>query len=266
MKYYKLDKIFVTNTSYTAEDDKLYIIQKIGTNVSDLYPTVAGQKIGKLDTDFAPLHKTSSNLLGPFDLKDLFIVVPPKKQLKFESSSSGKVRAIGKIIELEPGESIPNDLLARYNAHGKNYYTFEEGSNSLGTDEAMSADQEVHLLTLDPTSIEKYVVDSIIMLSVSGGTVNEGDMALRLYYDDKPLDILESTMGKKGIDSKSLPYPPAASTEEIPFTLADMPIEVEPDHTLKFYVVNTSGSSLSPTSGSNWSWSLLVVYRRYQVA
>jgi len=266
MKYYKLDKIFVANTEYRAEDDKLYIIQKIGTDLSDVKPSVAGQKIGALNSSFAPLHRTSSNVLGPFDLKDLFIVVPPRKILKFESSSSGSVRAIGKIVELGPGESIPNDLLARYEAHGKNYYTYSTGSESLGTDTAIADGQEVSVLELQPTSIEKYVFDSYIMLSISGGSFNEGDFALRIYVDDKPLDIIESDMGKKGIDALSLPYPPAASTEEIPFTLADMPIEIPGDHTITFKVINTSGSSLSPSSGSEWSFSILVVYRRYQVA
>ena len=266
MKYYKLDKIFLSNTEYRAEDDKLYIIQKIGTDLPDVKPNVDGQKVGALSTDFAPLHKTSSNLLGPFDLKDLFIVVPPRKLLKFESSGSGKVRAIGKIVVLEPGESIPNDLLARYGAHGKNYYTYYTTTKTLETDEALAADQEVEILSLKPTTIEKYVFDNIIMLLVSGGSFNEGDLALRIYVDDKPLDILESAMGKKGIDAKSIPYPPSNTSEEIPFTLADMPIEIPGDHTIKFVVVNTRGEPLSPTSGSAWSFKLLVVYRRYQVA
>jgi len=266
MKYYKLDKIFVANTDYRAEDDKLYVITKIGTDLSDVKPTVAGQKIGALSSDFAPLHKTSSNLLGPFDLKDLYIVVPPRKVLKFESSSSGKVRAIGKILELAPGEGIPNDLIARFEAHGKNYYTYSVESVSLGTDVALTADQEVEILSLKPTTIEKYVFDNIVMLSVSGGSFSEGDLALRIYVDDKPLDILESAMGKKGIDALSLPYPPSDSTEEIPFTLSDMPIEIPGDHTITFKVVNTSGGSLAPASGSSWTFKLLVVYRRYQVA
>lgn len=265
MKYYKLDKIFVANTNHRAEDDKIYVITKIGTDLSDVKPSVAGQKIGALSSDFAPLHKTSSNLLGPFDLKDLFIVVPPRKVLKFESGSSGKVRAIGKIIELEPGESIPNDLLARFDAHGKNYWTYSLTTKTLGTDEAVADGQEIEIVSLKPTTIEKYVFDSLVMLLITGGSFSEGDFALRIYVDDKPLDILEAAMGKKGIDALSLPYPPASTTEEIPFTLADLPIEIPGDHTITFKVVNVSGGSLAPSSGSAWSFKLLVVYKRYQV-
>jgi len=266
MKVYRLDKIFDANTQYRAEEDKLYIITKIGTDLSDVKPTVAGQKIGALSSDFAPLHKTSSNLLGPFDLKDLYIVVPPRKQLLFESGSSGKVRAIGKILELEPGEGIPSDHLARYDAHGKNYYTYATNTVTLNTDESIAADREISLIELKPTSIEKYVLDSIVMLAISGGSYSEGDFALRFYLDDNPLDILESAMGRKGIDATAFPYPPKSDTEEEPFTLADMPIEVEPDHTLSIKLVNTSGSAKSPDSGSAWSFKILVVYRRLQIS
>ena len=264
-KYYILDKIFAVGTEYRAEDDKLYVITKLGCDSGEVIPTVDGQKIGKLHADFAPLHRTSSNKLGPFDLKELFIVVPPRKLLKFEGTAA-KVRAIGKIIELEPGEAPPTDLIARYNAHGKNYWTYEKASKSLGTDVAWKADQEIELLTLKPTTIEKYLFDSIIMVKISNATIAEGDVALRIYVDDKPLDILEKAMGKLGIDVLSCPYPPADSTEEIPFSLKDLPVEIPGDHTIKFTVINVSGNDITPPSGSSITIDLLVVYKRFQVS
>ena len=116
--YYKLDKVFNCNTFYTAESDKFYIIEKVGTNsTSEVTIEVDGVDSAIIHPDYAPLHKIGTNLLGLFDLKDLFVVLPPDKKLNVKGSSGAKVRLIGKIGILGPGEGFPSDLLTRYNEH-----------------------------------------------------------------------------------------------------------------------------------------------------
>ena len=99
----------------------------------------------------------------------------------------------------------------------------------------------------------------MVLVSISGGTVNEGDFGVKFYIDNSPLefDVADNLM--EGIDSLSMPSPPADTTEELVFTLKDFPIELLGDHTLSIKVKNTSGASKSPSAGSAWSVTVTVV-------
>lgn len=252
---YYLDKILDVGTTYTMEADKYLVIRAIGTDdTSKVSAYVAGNLVGEFTNIIAPLHKTSSNLLGPLQLEDLYIVVPPNKALYFDGTSGKVVRIIGWIYELGPGESISAEHLARYNNQSKAYWTYLDDYVEPGTDTAIAAGQEVEIKTYSPASIEKYIFNKFLMAKAENGTFVEGDFAIRLYMDGKPLDILSSSMGQLGIDILSMPRPPADSTEELPFSLADMPIELLGDHRLKVVVVNTSGASKSPSSGQSWKF------------
>jgi len=63
-------------------------------------------------------------------------------------------------------------------------------------------------------------------------SISEGDMVITFYLDNNPLENIVGTNIEAGIDILSMPRPPADSTEETPFTLAEFPIAVEGDHTL----------------------------------
>jgi len=261
-KNYVLDKIFAANTQYRMEPDKYLIIKKLGTDINDeVVVKVDGQECGKIHNNLAPLTKTGSNMLGPTELGQYFIVVPPNKVLEFSSSSSGNVRAIGLIAELEAGETIPSEHLSRYNNRGNAYKTYFELTEALGTDEAIAAGREIELGVLKPTTIETFIFDDILTLAISGGSVDYGQLALRVYLDGKPLDNLDSIMGKYGIEALSIPSPPDTTKNAEPFTFRDNPITIEGDHELKFTIVNVSGSDLSPSSGSAWSFVLRGFYK-----
>jgi len=252
---YILDKILKVGQSYVMEADKYMVIRAIGTDdTARVRAFVAGNLVGEFTNIVAPLHKTSSNLLGPLPLEDLYIVVPPNKTLYFDGTAGKKVRVIGYIYELGPGEQMSAEHIARYGNQSKAYWTYLDDSVSVGTDVALSAGQEVEIKTYSPASIEKYLFSKVLMVGVSGGSFSEGDLALRLYLDGKPLDLLSSEMGPHGIDVTALPRPPSDSTEETPFSLMDNPIQLDGDHRLKVVIVNTSGGSLAPTSGSSWQF------------
>ena len=252
--YYKLDKILEQGTNYEMPNDRFYIIEKIGTNsTSGAKLVIDGVETGELISTVAPLHKTSSNLLGPVDLGDYFYVIPPGKTFYVSGSSGDKVRVIGQIGVLAPGEVLPASYATRFNEQGKKYITYIQDSYSKATDEAWAAAEEQEVISLTPKTIEEYKFSREVLALMTGGTVNEGDFAVRFFLNGKPLDILTTDPGKLGIDILSMPSPPADTTEEEAFSLADLPIAVEGDHTFAIKVVNVSGASKSPTSGSAWS-------------
>jgi len=254
VKYFKLDKIFVEGTTYQTPPDRFYIVKKEGTDsATGAKLVIGGVETGEIINTVAPLHKTSSNLLGPLDLGDLYYFIPPDKQFWIKGGGSDKMRLMGRIGVLAPGEAVPGQFMGRYDAQGKHYITYVQDSVSLGTDVAWGAGVEHEVFSLTPKTIEVYRFNNVMMASLSGGTFAEGDFAVRLFMDGTPLDILTTEPGKKGIDVLSMPHPPAATTEEIPFTLADLPIEVLGDHTFTIKGINVSGASKSPDSGASWT-------------
>jgi len=261
-KYYLFDQYIPVDTQYTMEPDKFLIIEKIGTNSSTAAKLViGGAEVGAINSTVAPLHKTSSNLLGPLDLGELYYVVPPNTKYKFTGASGSKMRLIGRIGVLSPGEAVPAAHMARYDQQNKIYLTYVEDTYNHGTDTAWVADAEAEVYSLTPKTTEKYIFNNICMVAGSGDTISEGDFAVRFYLDGKVLDLLAKTAGKLGIDVKSMPRPPAATTEETPFTLKDLPIEVLGDHTLSVKIRNISGSDKSPASGSQWSFTFTAIVR-----
>ena len=122
VEYYKLDKIFEQGTTYEMPNDRFYVIRKIGTDGSSATKLVIdGVETGEIINEIAPLHKTSSNLLGPLDLGDLFYVVPPNKTFEIDGPSGAKIRAIGLIGKLAPGEGLPANYASRFTEQGKHY-------------------------------------------------------------------------------------------------------------------------------------------------
>jgi len=253
-KIYSLDKILSTNTTYTMEEDRYFVIRKIGVGTtSDVTVNVDGTPCGTFISTVAPLHKTSSNLLGPVDLSRHFIVVPPERKLLFSSSASASVRIVGDLVVLSPGESVLGEHMDRYNSQFNSYITYVSGSYSLGTDVAWADGTEYTVYSLTPATIEEYMFNNFVGVTIENlsATLSEGDVGIRFFLDGVPFDQLTSNPGQFGIDALSMPAPPADTTEEIPFTLEKFPISVLGDHTFEIKARNTSGGSLSPSSGTS---------------
>lgn len=255
VKYYHLDKIFTQGNTYELPNDRFYVIKKIGTDGSTATKLVIdGVETGEIISDIAPLHKTSSNLLGPLDLKDLFYVVPPNKTFYVDGPSGAKVRAIGLIGILAPGEGLPPQYASRYSNQGKHYITYQKGSVTLAAAGAnWAADAESAVITLTPKTIEKYTFNRELLAKIenTASALAEGQAAVRFYLDGTPLDILTTDPGHKGVDILSAPYPPADTTEEEPFTFENLPVEVPGDHTFEIKVMNVSGAAIAADSGSD---------------
>jgi len=259
---YRLLKTLSVGVTYQSPPDIGYVVKKIGTNASaDLKLVVDGRPTGPILSDFAPLHRTSSNKLGPLALGELYYVIPPERKFWLDGPSGAKATLWGDMLKLAPGEAFPGDLLERFRVQDKHYLTYIKGTFAFNTDEAWAADREVTLLELTPKTIEEYRFNSIMMLKVENlaSALEEGQIAVRFYLDGVPLDHLTSEPGHLGIDAKYMPYPPNSTDEEEPFSLEKYPITVLGDHTLKITAKNVSGSSLSPASETAITLTLLAI-------
>jgi len=251
--YYKLDKTLEVGTTYETPPDRGYIIERVGTSDSStLKLLVDGAPVLAVTTDLAPTAENSSNLFGPIELGEHYVVIPPNTKFSLDGTSGAKLRIMGKIFHLLPGESIPADLKARYDAQTKKYITYVEGSHAFSAGASWSAGQEVTLVELTPKTIEKYRLDDRIGVSVTGtsASLSAGQVGIRFYLDGKPLDMLTQDPGKYGLDAYFMPLPPSTSGVMKPYTLKDIPIEVLGDHTLKITAINVSGSDLAAADSS----------------
>ena len=253
-KIYPLDKVLSANTVYEMEKDRYYVIRKVGTNISgDVIVRVDGVPCGKIIDVLAPLHKTSSNLLGPLDLGMKYIVVPPERKLDFYSTASGKVRVDGDLVVLAPGEPMLSEHAARYAVQGKDYITHLVGSYSVGTDVAWPNGVEYTVFSLTPATIEEYILKGFAGVSIANlsAALSEGQVGIRFFLDGVPFDNLLPSSGPFGIDALSMPLPPASGTEMTPFTLDAYPIDILGDHTLEVKARNISGGNLTPATGTS---------------
>jgi len=260
---YFLKKILKTNTTYEMEKDRYYVIRKIGTDVSaKTTAKVDGIPAVDIFNLIAPIARTSSNTLGPLDLGEYFIVVPPERKLLFESTGSGNVYVEGELVVLSPGESIPSEHLARYNTYANRKITYIDASYTVGA--SWPAGQEVKVADITPPTIEDWIFDGFAGVSVSGLSAAQtyGQINLKLYYDGKPLDLLVATAGPHGIETLKMPLPPTDSAEKELFSFKDKPIAVVGGHTLTVTAINVSGSALSAATGYNIAVRFVAVYKR----
>jgi len=255
MKKYKLDKLFATNTEYRTKTRTAYVIKKMATDdTAEVTTYIDNKELTHLIDKVAPLHTINTNLNKPLDLKDLYLVIPPDTKFKFTGTASKWVKLIGDLIRLDVGEALPADLISRFKTQHNHYMTTLIGS-TVTVSNALSADGEDELASIEPTTAEKYILRHIIGVEeVTAGSPSEteGDIAVMFYLDGAPLDIESSTEGKLGISRYSMPMPPAETTENLPFSLEDNPIEVPGDHTLSIKVRNVSGGSLFGTTAAEY--------------
>lgn len=260
---YFLRKILKTNTTYEMEKDRYYVIKRVGTDTaSKVTAKVDGIPVLDIFNMVAPIAKTSSNLNGPLDLEEYFIVVPPERKLIFESSATANVFIEGDLVVLSPGESIHTEHLTRYNAYANRKITYVDTSATVGA--SWSANQEVKVADLTPPTIEDWIFDGFAGVSVTGlsATQTYGQINVKFYYDGKPLDLLVATAGPHGIESLKMPLPPTATTDFVPFTFKDKPATVVGGHTLTVTAINVSGSSLSAAAGQDIVVRFVAVYKR----
>jgi hypothetical protein len=260
---YYLKKILKTNTTYVMEKDRYYVIKKIGTDAgSKVTVKVDGIPVADIINIIAPIAKTSSNTLGPKDLGDYFIVVPPERQLYFDGPSGANVYIEGDLVILAPGETLPTEHLDRYNAYANRKLTYVDVSVTIGSSWAAGVEQKI--TDIAPPTIEDWIFDDFAGVSVSGLASAQayGQINIKLYYDGKPFDLLLTIAGPHGIESLKMPLPPSDTTEKEGFSFRDKPVTVVGGHTFTITAINVSGSTLSAASGTNIAIRFMAFYKR----
>jgi len=242
-------------------NDRFYIVKRIGTDQATATKLVVdGVELGEISNLVAPLYATSTKLLGPLDLGDLFYVIPPNKTFYVDGASGAKMRLVGRIGVLAPGESMPPRYAARFTEQGSHYLVWDQGSKLYSSDYTWSDGEEIEIYSLTPKTIEKYIVNNIILVETGVSGLTPGQVGLRVYLDGKVHDILTSDPGPKGIDAFFMPRPPKYDGVRVPFTFADRPIEVEGDHTLQLKLINVSGGSLTVSATTDQYIDLVLEY------
>jgi len=267
---YKLDKIFDVAGLYRAESDKAYIIRKAGTtSTTKAQVKIAGGGLAEIIDVLASMFPINTNLLGPLSLGDQFLVLPPDKTLEFTGSAGAEFRLVGEILELSPGESMPSDALVRYAEQGRKYVSYQKDTYDRGDNVAWPADVEADVLTFDCPAGERWLLDALYMAQArKDGTVEPGgDWASRIYVENVPLDIIEAQvgaatykMGKKGLEHRATPHPPAETISSEAFTLAEMPLTLEPGRTLRITGTNVSGADkAAPGAGVHYYFDATII-------
>jgi len=260
---YYLKKVLKTNVTYEMEKDRYYVIRRIGTDsTSKVTVKVDGIPVVDVFSTIAPIAKTSSNLLGPVDLGEYFVVVPPERKLLFESPASANVYIEGDLVVLSPGEAILTEHLTRYNTYATRKVTYVDTSVTIGA--SWVAGQEVKVADITPPTIEDWVFDGFAGVAVTGlaAALAYGQVATKLYYDGKPLDLLVTTAGPHGIEVLKMPLPPTATAEFEAFTFKEKPVAVVGGHTLTVSAINVSGGALSAATGQNIAVRFVALYKR----
>jgi len=260
---YYLRKIVPTNTLIEMELDRYWVIERIGTNINDTVTIeVDGVPAIKIHSTLAPMAKTNANLFGPVSLKDLYIVVPPQRKFYARSATSGSVFLEGKLVVLAPGESIPAEHLARYNAYPSRKLEFYDYSLTIGS--TMVAGREYTVASITPPTIEDHLLNRIAGVSIANtaSALTYGQVAAKLYYDGKPLDQIALDIRRHGIEVLKMPLPPTATAEFEGFSFSDLPILISGGHTLEVRVVNVSGSDIAAATGQQITARFMAFYER----
>ncbi|MEM4847318.1 MAG: hypothetical protein QW794_06145 [Thermosphaera sp.] len=260
---YVLRKVVPANTLIEMELDRYWVIERIGTNIAGAVTIeVDGVPAVRIHSTLAPIARTNTNLFGPVSLKDLYIVVPPQRKFYARSATSGSVYVEGKLVVLAPGESIPAEHLTRYNAYASRKLEYYDYSLTIGT--TMVAGREYTVASITPPTIEDHLLNRVAGVSITGtsAALGYGQVAVKLYYDGKPLDQIAMDIRRHGIDALKMPLPPTATADFEPFTFADLPVLVSGGHTLEVRVVNVSGSDIAAASGQNIAARFMAFYER----
>ena len=253
-----LIKTLRTATTYKTEDREVWIIKRIGTDYDSPFTIRIDKKdVLTIRWLWAPLVKSSSNVLGPFDLGDLFLVVPPETEIVCGDTSGYFVKVEGKKLILEPGESPPGDIMSRFYAQTQVFWELVTGAVSLGTDVVFAADSEVSALKLKTPTAHEYKLVGPVMVSVSGGTWGPGDFSLLIKKNGVPVENVYKPQPGPGVDVYFLPAPP---TENNYSTFKfEPPIELPEGHEVEFLIRNVSGADKAPSSGSSWTFTVYVL-------
>jgi len=263
VEIYPLDVMLDVDTEYESEKRTCLVVREFGTNsTSDAILYINGKPTGGIIDVMSPLYKRTANFLGPLCLGDLYYVIPPETKFKFTGESGSFMRLKGDLLRLAVGEAVPSPHMTRYDRQFDHYLTHKSGTRAFAAATTWGPDVEYEIVSIEPTTIETFKLNNVVMGSTTGITYSEGDVAIRFWLDGAPVIPYWAVNKVGAIDILSAPRPPAEGTELTPFTLEKWPIIVEGDHVAKLNLRNISGGDLSIAAGGALTITAIVEYIR----
>jgi len=255
------DKTLDSGTLYRAEEDKYFVIEKVGTD-STLKPTyleVDGKRVLEIYDVIAPLKKTSLNLLGMLDISDRPIIVPPTKTFVFYGSSGSKMRIVGKLGKIVPPEAMPGGYAARFAEQHKAIISYLYGAYTFPAATAVSAGTRQNVINWDCPIGEEWKFDRF--LGVEAWTTDNsssGDLKFYVEVEGIRYDVVQSALCPLGFSAGSAPLPPRGGVNNEPFDVSKLNLVFVPGKTLKIDAENVTALA-APAAGISWEYRVVLV-------
>jgi len=247
-----LDKALLSGTLYRTETDKYLVVRHAGTNSTSK---------GTLKVDGAPVLEIVDLLarpqprdvhrLGPFDLRDCFIVVPRSKTIVFEGASGSYLRIVGELYSLLAGEAELPEHNARWTEQPRRYYSYLDGVGGIGENATWAAGAEYTVIDYTIPAGERWLFNRYAYVERTGVIADDelGMIALRFYVNDRPLDVHDPGLAKLGIDTCRGHYYADTTSYFTPFSVEEMPLELPAGSRLTIKAVNISGGAITTAAG-----------------
>ncbi len=265
VKLYPLEMRVPTNTDFTLEEFRALRIDKVGTDDTVIVTLrIQDRVVGEIIDLLGNLRPIASNVLGPADLRDRFLVVPPLGKIRFDGTAAKVVLIKGTIAKLEPGEAMPGDWSSRFAEQDMKHYRVKQGT-ATGTGTSLASGAEVEVFSVTVPSNERHTLDHRFFIEqVAAGVTAEadGDLGVRIKLDDEPLDLLKADSPDRGLSRFSLDTAPADTDTLTPFTLEPYPVRVEPNHKLSITVMNITAAALFATTQAQFQTHYLYRFDR----
>jgi len=245
---YILDKVLKTGVLYRSEPDKALVVKAAGTDsTAKTTLTVEGAPVLEIRDYLALLEQRDVQRFPPLDLKQNYVVVPPDKVFSFTGSSGSRLRLMGDLLSLAPGEVLPSAQAARYAEQTKKYYTYSEGINGIGASASWADGAEFDVVSFTAPAGERHLFNRYAYVERTGVIADDpaATVALRFYVDDRPLDVHDPAKAPLGIDTLRGHWYTAGTSYFKPFPVDQMPITLEPGHSLRIAARNISGAAIT---------------------
>jgi len=262
---YILDKVLKTGTLYRSEPDKAYIIKSAGTDsTTKATLTVEGAPVLETINVLAMLEQRDVRRFPPLDLKQNYVVVPPDKVFSFTGASGSLMRIMGELLSLAPGEALPNVQATRYAEQTKKYYTYSEGINGIGESASWADGAEYDIVTFTAPAGERHKFDRFAYVERTGVITDDtaAVVALRFYVNDRPLDVHDPAKAPLGIDTLRGHWYTAATSYFKPFSVAEMPVTLEPGHSLRIAARNISGAAITTAAAEEAKVKVAILHEK----
>jgi len=155
---------------------------------------------------------------------------------------------------------LPSLDKTRYAEQPRVFKSYQSGTYSSAAAASIAAGQEETVLSFTVPVGERWVFGELLMAETwtSANTIPRENLAVRIYVDDLPYDVVESAMGRLGLHGTAAPHPAREDVNMKPFSLAEKPIELTAGKTLKITCINI-GAAATLTTGETWEARVTIV-------